>query len=137
MSLNWNVADVKDQSKCWLPPNDEGQELMTSQCNSLIWFSLAVDLPCIDSNRKGCTPADWARRGREWDQATGETYWRRWAEDGSGVEGWTPDEAFYAGFEGLRTNVSKTTDAAWRKRLALVVQQTARDKARTAKGASK
>ena len=122
MSLNWNLEKVKDQDICWVEATQDdpnhgivaGEKYMSPVTNSLIWSTIAVDLPGITE----ANASEFFARIRIWETLFG-AFLVRAEVDGKRPEGTaafiTEDEVI--AHIGLTCNVSPVSRAKWLKRI--------------------
>ena len=123
MALTWDLTKVKDSdSICWIEATEDnpnhgivaGEKYMSPVTNSLIWSTIAVDLPGITE----ANAAEFFARIRIWETLFG-AFLIRAEVDGKRPEG---AAAFITETEvlnhiGLTCNVSPVSRAKWLKRI--------------------
>jgi hypothetical protein len=123
VALRWNLEAVKDSDNvCWIEspcdiPGDfvkEGDVIMNPVTNTLIWSTIAVDLPGITE----ANAAEFFARLQIWERIFG-AFMIRAEVDGKRPEG---EAAFITRDEviahiGMTANVSPVSRAKWLKRI--------------------
>ena len=94
MSLNWDITRVKGDPKEWTPEQNDSTTV-------IIWATMVIGMGEIT-------------------EANAQDFWLRLDMYQKVTGGWTPavTPADVRRLIGLRTNVSKETDAAFRRRMA-------------------
>jgi hypothetical protein len=123
MALRWNVESIKDSDNvCWVEATQDdpnhgivaGEKYMSPVTNTLIWATIAVDLPGITEENAG----EFFARLQIWESIFG-AFMIRAEVDGVRPEGAaafiTRDEVI--AHIGLTCNVSPVSRAKWLKRI--------------------
>lgn len=110
MSLDWDLTKIENrQEVCW-EKNDDGSDKLNPVTESLIWLTMAIDMGVITEENQ----SDFYCRVAMYEKLFG-TMLSHW-KDGKKISVPITPEDVHSHI-GLRTNVSKGTDAAFRKRI--------------------
>ncbi len=110
MSLNWDLTKIKNQDQlCW-EKDDEGNDKLNPVTESLIWLTMGVGYGGITEDNA----SDFYSRVAMYEKLFGTmlSYWKDSKKISVPI---TPEDVH--SHIGLRTNVSKDTDASFRKRI--------------------
>lgn len=125
MSLNWDVRQVRAADKLHLNPDKQVGWLIT---DSLIWAGLFTGMPVI-------TAENWREvyiRTRAAHAVLGLCAWRSLSKDGDRTEEHPITPGMVRRRIGLRTNVSKKTDAQFKRWLGETAYNEAKEGLRRA-----
>lgn len=110
MSLNWNLTKINNYMEvCWVT-KDDGSEELNPETNALIWATMAVGMGNITED----SASDFYSRIRLYEKMFG-TFLMSFDDNGKKEHPITPEVVNR--HIGLHTNVSKETDASFRKRM--------------------
>lgn len=117
MALCWDIRKIKQQdSVCWQPADEDGEQRMTARCEILIWATMALDLGSLTAKNVD----EWLVRFRMYEQAFGPLgkITEPDAEGKLATTPWRPTRQELERFVGLSTNVATKSRAAFRTRMA-------------------
>ena len=110
MSLDWNLTKIKNNTEvCW-EKNEDGTDKLNPVTESLIWLTMGIGMGSITEDNE----SDFYCRIAVYEKLFGTmlSYWKDSKKVSVPI---TPEDIH--NHVGLTTNVSKDTDAAFRKRI--------------------
>jgi hypothetical protein len=110
MSLDWNLTKISNNTEvCW-EKNEDGTDKLNPVTESLIWLTMGIGMGSITEDNQ----SDFYCRVVMYEKLFGTmlSYWKDSKKVSVPI---TPEDI--QNHIGLSTNVSKETDAAWRKRI--------------------
>lgn len=110
MSLDWNLSKIENYKEVCFSTNENGEDILNPRTEALIWLTMAVDIGKITEENA----IEFYARVSLWENMF--TPMLSSFEDHKKVyHKITPEDV--KKHIGLSTNVSKISDAAWRKRM--------------------
>jgi hypothetical protein len=110
MSLNWDLTKIKNSEEvCW-EKNEDGTDKLNPVTESLIWLTMGIGMGSITEDNQ----SDFYCRVAMYEKLFGTmlSYWKDSKKVSVPI---TPEDIH--NHIGLTTNVSKDTDASFRKRI--------------------